>query len=330
GNAWEERAAFDKKPKKYHLVKVDAERERSIANLLKPFDVEIEDDIVEQQQPTNKNANKNDAPKYPASKLPVPLQHAIKALTDSTMLTQAMRTAGIDTDAMPLGRLTKEDIEAAKQILADIRKLLHKIHPPATPAAAEEKADEDDEEEENEDEDEENEDEEDEERPKKKKKTAAAPATATGGEKPKELTLDEARVFFEQIAELSNRFYELIPHANYTVESIPPLDNENLLNEKFTMLGNLAEIQTASKILLGAHYRAKELNPLDYCYSAMNIRLNDIEKETDEYKTLMTYIKNTEQGALRGKFITNIYNLQRKGEPERFQKWEDLHNHQLL
>lgn len=34
----------------------------------------------------------------------------------------------------------------------------------------------------------------------------------------------------------------------------------------------------------------------------------------------MTYIKNTEQGALRGKFITNIYNLQRKGEPERYQK----------
>ncbi len=43
-------------------------------------------------------------------------------------------------------------------------------------------------------------------------------------------------------------------------------------------------------------------------------------RETDEYKTLMTYIKNTEQGALRGKFITNIYNLQRKGEPERYQK----------
>jgi hypothetical protein len=38
----------------------------------------------------------------------------------------------------------------------------------------------------------------------------------------------------------------------------------------------------------------------------------------------MTYIKNTEQGALRGKFITNIYNLQRKGEPERYLK--DNHN----
>jgi hypothetical protein len=57
------------------------------------------------------------------------------------------------------------------------------------------------------------------------------------------------------------------------------------LKKQFTMLGNLAEIQTASKILLGAHYRAKELNPLDYCYSAMNIRLNDIEKYARHTRT---------------------------------------------
>jgi predicted DNA-binding WGR domain protein len=86
GNAWEERAEFDKKPKKYHLVKVDTEREQNIANLLKPFDIELEDDV----DPTKKTGAETS--KYPASKLPLPLQHAIKALTDSTMLTQAMKT----------------------------------------------------------------------------------------------------------------------------------------------------------------------------------------------------------------------------------------------
>jgi hypothetical protein len=39
------------------------------------------------------------------------------------------RAEGIDTDAMPLGRLTKEDIETAKQIVCDIRKIYLKIHP---------------------------------------------------------------------------------------------------------------------------------------------------------------------------------------------------------
>lgn len=128
------------------------------------------------------------------------------------------------------------------------------------------------EDEEEEDEDEEGGSDDDEDRPKKTKKAAAEK------NKKKELTLDEARELYEQIAELSNRFYELIPHAEYTVESIPPLDNENHLNQKFTMLSNLAEIQTAAKILLGAHYRAKEINPLDYCYSAMNIRMSNIDK----------------------------------------------------
>jgi hypothetical protein len=77
--------------------------------------------------------------------------------------------------------------------------------------------------------------EDEEERPKKKTKTAAATDDQGKGkekEKPKPLTLDEAREQYEKIAELSNRFYELIPHSGYTVESIPPLDNEELLNQK--------------------------------------------------------------------------------------------------
>ncbi len=44
------------------------------------------------------------------------------------------------------------------------------------------------------------------------------------------------------------------------------------------MLGNLAELESASKILLGAHFRSKEINPLDYCYSALGISLNDLPK----------------------------------------------------
>lgn len=53
-------------------------------------------------------------------------------------------------------------------------------------------------------------------------------------------------------------------------------------------------------------------------------------RETEEFKALKKYISNTESHCLHGKYIANIYNLQRKGEPERFKKWESLHNHQLL
>ncbi len=110
------------------------------------------------------------------------------------------------------------------------------------------------------------------------------------------------------------------------------------------MLGNLAELESASKILLGAHFRSKEINPLDYCYSALGISLNDLpkytffpslpacgkalrlEKKADilafrdghEFNTLHRYIENTASGSLNSYEITNIFSLQRKGEPERY------------
>lgn len=65
-------------------------------------------------------------------------------------------------------------------------------------------------------------------------------------------------------------------------------------------------------------------------FRANPFRFSKPLRDTQEFKTLRKYIQNTEQNALSGKYITNIYHLQRKGEPERFQKWESLHNHQLL
>jgi len=320
-----------KKPKKYHLVKVTTDQETCVADLLKPFDIEI----IEDEEKNQGKARRKSANKYPPSKLPISLQRAMKDLTDSTMLTQAMKKAGVNVDAMPLGKLTSGDIKQAQQILVEIRHLLHKIFPPSQesdetddkkegeasstkPTAAKEMGEEE-KEKEKEDDDEEGKEEED-----GKKETRQKVMQA------QKITLDEARKIYDEIGDLSNRFYELIPHSNYASESIPPINTECLLNEKFTMLSDLVEIQTASKILLGAHYRSKEINPLDYCYSAMGISLQDIPKETDEYMTLEKYIRNTAGKSLEAKHMTNIYKLQRKGEPERFQKWEKLHNHQLL
>jgi len=42
-----------------------------------------------------------------------------------------VRAAGVNVDAMPLGKLTSGDIKQAQQILVEIRHLLHKIFPPS-------------------------------------------------------------------------------------------------------------------------------------------------------------------------------------------------------
>lgn len=66
---------------------------------------------------------------------------------------------------------------------------------------------------------------------------------------------------------LSSRFYEFIPHAEYRDKMVPPIGNLNMLQQKSQMIINLIQIELASKILLGALYRAQSFatNPLDYC-----------------------------------------------------------------
>jgi hypothetical protein len=150
---------------------------------------------------------------------------------------------GIDTEAMPLGRLTRDGIDAAMQIIADLRKLIREV--PVCAALRGRHSYHDD----KEGEEEENAVEE-----ANAEADNGANGEGTKKKKKKELTLEEVRSapplccvlfvahrqsigvkmreLYEEIAELSNRFYELIPHAEYTIESIPPLNTNDLLNKK--------------------------------------------------------------------------------------------------
>lgn len=100
------------------------------------------------------------------------------------------------------------------------------------------------------------------------------------------------------------------------------------------MLENLNNIEYASKVLLGALLRQKEMNPIDYVYHAMNLLIDPLEIESPEYEVIRTYIDNTrnDQGQqnLWGGFhnninnqweIANIFKIQRKGEAELIQAY---------
>ena len=59
------------------------------------------------------------------------------------------------------------------------------------------------------------------------------------------------------------------------------------------MLEQLTNIEFASKILLGALLRQKEMNPIDYVYNAMNLQIESLDTESPEYEVIRTYIDNT-------------------------------------
>ncbi len=59
------------------------------------------------------------------------------------------------------------------------------------------------------------------------------------------------------------------------------------------MLENLTNIEYASKVLLGALFKQKEMNPIDYVYNALNIQIEFLEPESPEFEVINTYINNT-------------------------------------
>jgi len=54
---------------------------------------------------------------------------------------------------------------------------------------------------------------------------------------------------------LSSRFYEYIPHEEYRNKMVPPISTMDMLIQKSNMIQSLIEIEAASKILLGAHFK---------------------------------------------------------------------------
>ncbi len=90
----------------------------------------------------------------------------------------------------------------------------------------------------------------------------------------------------EAISDLTSRYYELIPLANYKNQIAPPLSTHHAIKAQYDNLEGLSNIEYASKILLGALFRQKEQNPADYVYDALNIMIEPMDKEGNEFEVI--------------------------------------------
>lgn len=101
-----------------------------------------------------------------------------------------------------------------------------------------------------------------------------------------DIDIEEILRIQEEIADKSSRFYELIPHKNYQTNPLPPIDNRNIINQKFMVIETLLNFEITSKILLGAHLIKQSLNPLTYSFNALNIRMVNIPELHPEYQMI--------------------------------------------
>ena len=109
-------------------------------------------------------------------------------------------------------------------------------------------------------------------------------------------------------------------------EPIRPIDDIAKLSVNTNMIDQLFDYELSIKIILGSMNNLFSVNPMDYCYSALNIKALPLIPTDSEYEIIETYLKN---GNVNKKLI-NIYAVERREEAERFTPYKNFKNRLIL
>ena len=244
GNEWSNRSKFEKKAGKFAPVEVNYE-DNSSCDEVQDFD-------------------------KGESKLPVPLQNLIKLIANFENLKRDMLEFEIDMEKMPLGRLSKNQINEGYKILSEASLYVNE-----------------------------------EDREKNKMK----------------------------ILDVSNRFFTVIPH-DFGMRRAPLLDNTEIINSKCKMLDSLSEIESAYKILsaVSGEGDGETKSMIDSYYQKLKCKIEPVEKETDDFKDIETYVKNT-HASTHSHYsleIVDLFKLKRKEETIKFTPFNAWPERKLL
>eukprot|EP01105_Mastigella_eilhardi_P025706 TRINITY_DN707_c0_g1_i5.p1 TRINITY_DN707_c0_g1~~TRINITY_DN707_c0_g1_i5.p1 ORF type:complete len:2532 (-),score=631.38 TRINITY_DN707_c0_g1_i5:1348-8943(-) len=141
------------------------------------------------------------------------------------------------------------------------------------------------------------------------------------------LDVNKIRDSYAEIVELSNQFYELVPHGEFRNCPMEPISELSAVSTKLQLIHNLINMELASKILLGAQACCKVVNPFDYCLKALNLHIEPVDHKSTEFKLLRRYAQNTNSGS---DIVVDIFRVERRGEVERFAPFKDSPNRYLL
>lgn len=252
GNLWDARANFKPKSGKYTLIEMD-----------------YDDEDAEQLEAALKKTIKNKQGQTIApSELPAPTQNLMKLIFNHDMFQEAMQNFNIDTQKMPLGKISKTQIQRGYDVLEDIE------------------------------------------------------AVIRGNSK-------------QSLADLWSTFYTVIPHS-FGRQRPPVLRDLESVQQKKDMLNVLNDIEIAQQLTKEkeeAEASQEETttalpNPLDSDYKMLNCKLDPVEKGSEEYAKIDTYLKNT-----RGYYkidMLDVFRVDRGGEGDRFKEHEDITHRKLL
>ncbi|CAG9315884.1 unnamed protein product [Blepharisma stoltei] len=131
----------------------------------------------------------------------------------------------------------------------------------------------------------------------------------------------------QEISDLSSRYYELIPSPGFEHTAVSPILAPLDVKAKLDTLDSLKNIQIASKIILGAINSQDSINPLDYTYLALNTSLNLVDSKSPEFNVIEKYMK---AGRGDDTQILGLFQVNRRGEAEKIEKFKNIEQRKLL
>ncbi|XP_001604917.1 poly [ADP-ribose] polymerase isoform X2 [Nasonia vitripennis] len=240
GNSWSERDSFVKMPNKMHPIDIDHGVDETVEKIL--------ESNVE-------------------SKLNKPVQDLMRLIFDVESMKRAMLEYEIDMDKMPLGKISKKQIQEAYSVLTELLALINNDDNPEQ----------------------------------------------------------------SQLIAASNKFYTLIPHS-FGLEGPKIIKTEKEIQAKCEMLDTLLEMEIAQEIMRNKKSESTDKNRLDAQYAKLNTDIEPIDKDSDDFKLIEQYVKNTHAHTHWSYelIVEDVFKVKRSGEESRFKPFEKLHNRKLL
>ncbi|KAI6190030.1 Poly [ADP-ribose] polymerase [Aphelenchoides bicaudatus] len=205
-------------------------------------------------------------PNNSKSSLPIQVREIISLFFNVKLMAKELAEFDLDTEKLPLAKLSKKQILRAHAILSDLSKVLDDPNPSAT-----------------------------------------------------------------EILDYSNQFYTVMPHAS-GAKRLPLIDNTDLLKTKCDMLDSLLNLEIAYKMIEKKDEDSQEgVDVFDNHYLSLNCKIELLPSESPEAKLIQLYVQNGHMSTHRFTVkIKQIFKVERKDEAERYKKYKNLHNKQLL
>ena len=122
----------------------------------------------------------------------------------------------------------------------------------------------------------------------------------------------------------------MIPH-DFGLAKPTILDNVELIKTKTEMIDNLLEIEIAYSMLGGSTSDGGE-HPIDAHYNKLKCVIEPVDRHSEEFHLIEQYMKNTHASTHDQYTLTlrELFKATRQGENDRYRKWQQIDNHQLL